>query len=287
MNTFPKVFIIVLNYNGKDVVRTCLNSLFKINYPNVEVVVVDNASTDGSFELAKAAFSKAHFIKNEVNLGFSTGNNIGIRFALEKMADFVLLLNNDTEVTPDFLTELINATTTDEKIGISSPKIFKDKTAQIWFAGGKIDWFKMKSLHENKNNSSIPYETGFISGCAMLIKKNVFKKIGLFDEDFFLYWEDVDFSIRAQKAGFKTVIIPTSTVYHFEKSEGNLPNKIYWLVLSGLIFFKKNTTFPLKIWIGFYTFLRKVKNWRDTKTKKSELAIIVRKAYKDFAKFSI
>jgi len=287
MHTTPKVFIIVLNYNGRDVLKNCLKSVFRINYPNFEVVVVDNASTDGSLESVKADFSKAHFIKNETNLGFSTGNNIGIRFALEKMADFVLLLNNDTEVESNFLQELVTASLADEKIGISSPKIFKDRSENIWFAGGEINWLKMKTAHENHCPvSSKPYETGFISGCAMLIKKEVFKKIGLFDEDFFLYWEDTDFSVRAQRAGFKTVVIPTATVYHFEKSENNKPNKIYWLVLSGLLFFQKNATFPLNIWLKLYVFLRKIKNKRDVKNKTSELALVVQKAYKDFTKFA-
>jgi hypothetical protein len=285
MDKYPKVFIVILNYNGKDVIKNCLKSVFKINYPNLEIVVVDNGSIDGSLEMVKADFSRAHFIKNTVNLGFSTGNNVGIRFALEKMADFVLLLNSDTEVEPDFLSKLIKASMIDKTIGISSPIVFKNKTKNIWFAGGSIDWLKMKSYHTNTIKDSVrPYESGFISGCAMLIKKDVFRECGLLDEDFFLYWEDVDFSVRAQKANFKTVVVPTSTVYHFEKSEGNKPHKIYWLVLSGLLFFKKNAAFPLSLWLKIYVFLRRIKNYHDVSTKKDPNSLAVQKAYQDFAK---
>src|SRR4030042_2545873 len=98
MNKPPKVFIIVLNYNGKDTIKTCLDSVYKSDYPDFEIVVVDNASGDGSFEMAKNYFSRAHFILNEKNIGFAAGNNIAIRFALEKFADYIFFLNNDAAI---------------------------------------------------------------------------------------------------------------------------------------------------------------------------------------------
>lgn len=286
MKTYPKVFILILNYNGKKVIQKCLTSVFKNNYPNFEVVVVDNNSTDGSLELAKANFSKAIFIKNEENLGFAAGNNVGIRFALEKMADFVLTLNNDTEVAPDFLTKLIDITKKDEKIRVLSPVIFKNKTEQIWFSGGKIKWLKMRVDHMQKIMTADFYESEFITGCSMLIGAEVFKKIGLFDEDLFLYWEDADFSFRARKAGFKSGIVSASQVYHYESSERYKENKIYWLVISGLMFFKKNTPIWMRPWMKIYLRSRKIKNWLDVKFKRNDLALTVQKAYKDFKKIS-
>lgn len=280
---YPKVFVVVLNYNGKDVIKNCLSSLFKIDYPDYSVVVVDNDSTDGSLEMAKSNFSKAFFIKNERNVGFSSGNNVGIRFALERMADYVLVINNDTEVERDFLSRLVEAGEKDEKVGIISPVIFEGKTRKIWFSGGKIDWLRMKTRHERNAKSQEIYETGFITGCSMLVKAEVFKKSGLFDEDFFLYWEDADFCFRSQAAGFRNVIVSSSWVYHFEKSSEN-PDKIYWLVLSGLIFFQKNASFLKKIWISGYLSLRKLKNKKDLKMGKGEKAQKVKKAYDDFAK---
>lgn len=283
----PKVFIVILNYNGKDVFKKCLLSVFKNDYPNFEVVLVDNNSTDGSFELAKADFSKATFIKNQENLGFSAGNNMGIRFALERMADYVLLLNNDTEVEKDFLTRLIAVGEKNPKIGILSPLIFNGKTRDIWFSGGSINWLRMKSAHKKTENTTDISNSQFITGCAMLVKKEVFKKVGLLDEDYFLYWEDADISLRASKAGFKEAVVSSSRIYHFEKSEENKENKTYWLVISGLIFFKKNAPAYLKPWIRSYLFLRKSKNYADVLIGKNKLAPSVRRAYKDFKNASI
>lgn len=282
MEKCPKVFIVILNYNGQAVLKKCLRSVFKNNYLNFEVVLVDNNSTDGSFEQAKVDFSKAHFIKNQENLGFSAGNNLGIRFALERMADYVLLLNNDTEVEKDFLTQLITVGEKNPKIGILSPLIFSGKTKEVWFSGGAISWMKMKSTNKKTANTMAVSDSQFITGCAMLVKKEVFRKTGLFDEDYFLYWEDADFSLRASKAGFKEVVVSASQIYHFEKSEENKENKIYWLVISGLIFFQKNTPIYLKPWIILYLLARKSKNYTDVLLGRNKLAISVKRAYKDF-----
>jgi len=287
MKDCPKIFIIVLNYNGKDVIKNCLTTVFKIDYHDFEVVVVDNNSTDGSFELAKAGFSKASFIKNEENLGYAAGNNVGIRFALERMADYVLLLNNDTEVEKDFLTKLIEVAVKDEKIGIASPVIFNGHTRQVWFSGGEIKWLAMKTVHNQAVLTEDYRETEFITGCAMLVRATVFNEIGLLDEDFFLYYEDADFCMRARRAGFKNIVVAGSWIYHFEKSKQNLKQKTYWLVISGLIFFRKNTPLLLRPWIKFYTALRKLKNKLDLKFKKNELAEIVGKAYKDYGNIKI
>ena len=148
MKNFPKVFIIVLNYNGRDVIKRCLSSVFKADYPNFEVIFVDNNSKDGSFEIAKANFSRAVFIRNEENLGFATGCNVGIKFALERMADYVLLLNMDTEVEKDFLSRLVEVAQSQDHIGLLSPVIFNGQNKQIWFSGGKINWLNMKSVHK-------------------------------------------------------------------------------------------------------------------------------------------
>lgn len=287
LSNSPKIFIVVLNYNGKSVIKNCLASVFKVDCPNFEVIVVDNNSTDGSFEFAKANFSKAHFIKNEENLGYAAGNNVGIRFALERMADYVLLLNNDTEADPNFLARLIEVAEKEKRSGILGPVIFKDSDKSIWFSGGKIKWLAMKTMHSQKAETRDAYPSEIISGCAMLVRAGVFKTIGLLDEDFFLYWEDADFSVRARRAGFKNLVVAKSWVYHHERSESNKKQKTYWLVISGLIFFQKNAPFFIRPWIKIYTALRKIKNGLDLKLNRNELAGTVNRAYQDFkyAKF--
>lgn len=285
MKQYPKVSIIILNFNGRAVLNGCLTSVFQVDYPELSVIVVDNNSTDGSLEKAKAKFSKAVFIRNEQNLGFASGNNIGIKFALEHGADYVLLLNNDTIVTPGFLMPLMDTFKVNEKIGLVSPLIFQGNSKKIWFSGGKINWLKMRTKHLNKSRKK-NYKSDFISGCAMFVKKEVFKKVGLLDEDFFLYWEDADFSVRVKRAGFECMIVPDSQIGHFEKSQDSPKEKIYWLVVSGLLFFKKNTYWWLKPWIMVYVSVRKIKNFFDVKFKKDEISIAVNKAYHDFKRYA-
>jgi GT2 family glycosyltransferase len=281
--SFPKVFIIVLNFNARETLRDCLGSIFQLDYPNFELVLVDNFSTDGSFELAKNNYSRAHFIQSGQNVGFSAGVNLGIRFALEKMADYIFLLNPDATIEKNALSLLVEAAEKNPKAGLLSPLIFQNETEKIWFAGGKIDWPKMKTIHEQNIPSEKPYPSDFLSGCAMLIKKEVFKKTELFDEDYFLYWEDADFSFRAHRSGFELLVVPEAQVFHFEKSENNPQNKTYWLVFSGLIFFQKNAPFWLRLWLRPYILARKFKNWRDLGKKDHPLAETVKKAYNDYA----
>lgn len=279
----PKVFVIILNYNGKKTLTDCLKSVFQMNYPDFEVVVVDNNSKDGSVEEAKSLFSRAHFIINEANLGFAAGNNVAIRFALEKGADYVWLINNDASVEKNTLSALIEEGEKKNSIGILSPLILHSETKNIWFGKGVIDWKQMKTLHVSPPTLLQPYASEYICGCAMLIKKEVFKKIGLLDEKYFLYYEDADFSVRALKAGFELQIIPSVQVFHHEASSEN-PNKLYWLVLSGLQFFHTQSPAYIKPWIVFYTLLRRLKNKVDILIKPSEEAQEVSRAYFDYFK---
>ena len=279
----PKVFIVVLNHNGGELLENCLKSLEKVTYQNFSVVVADNASKDGSLEMVRQNFPKAVIIENGKNIGFAAGNNIGIQYALARSADYVLLLNQDTEVEIDFLDKLIEAAERNPQVGILSPLIFWKKTEKIWFSGGKINWLTMKAVNKNSLCCDAPYETGFITGCSMLIRKEVFDEIGFLSEKYFLYWEDADFSYQAKKADFLNLVVPESRVYHFEKSGLASGKKLYWLVLSGLIFFKRNANFPMNVWIFFYTKLRIAKNILDRLVySKDNNKLEVGKAYEDF-----
>ncbi len=285
----PKVFVIILNYNGRETLFHCLSSVFRSDYPDLKVVVVDNNSQDESLEIAKKNFSQAYFIENSENIGFAAGNNIGIRFALERMADYIFLLNNDAEVERKTISNIIQIAEKNSSLGILSPLIYKNKTEKIWFAGGKIDWLRMRAIHTDfkiKSKKSKLWSTDYISGCAMLIKKEVFKKIGLLNEDYFLYYEDVDFSWRAYQSGFQLMVTSESRVYHFEKSEENKPAKIYWLVLSGILFFRKNAPLLWRPYISVYLWLRKIKNQMDLKWRNNQFALETRRAYRDSEKLN-
>jgi GT2 family glycosyltransferase len=281
----PKVFVIVLNYNGKDVLKRCLQSTYRTDYPNFEVVVIDNDSKDGSFEEAKGLFPRAHFIKNAENLGFAAGNNIGIRFALEKGADYVWMLNNDTKVEKETLSQLVAEGESRPKAGILSPLILHSRTKNIWFGGGKIDWWTMKTVHVPPQSLYSAFATEYVCGCAMLVKKEVFRQAGLLDEHFFLYYEDADFSIRTRRCGFELHVVPKAHVFHDEASSEN-PEKVYWLVVSGLQFFRRHTPVFMKPWSFLYLQARKLKNWRDIASGRHPSALEVRRAYRSYADFS-
>jgi len=231
----PKVFIIILNWNGARDTKECLESLEKLNYSPFEIIVVDNASTDDSIrnlkEKIKDLKNGVILIENKSNLGFSGGNNVGVEYALKNGADYVLLLNNDTTVDAEFLKHLVLSGETDGSIGILAPKIyFFDDPKRIWFGGGSFNWI-FGSGHidfgkiDNEGADIEERKTQFITGCAMLVKSNVFKKIGMLDERFFLYYEDTDFSLRAKKEGFKCVFVPSAKIWHKIPLE-SLKNKL-------------------------------------------------------------
>ena len=282
-SNFPKIFVVILNFNGASTLPACLTSVFQSDYPNFEIIVVDNDSKDGSFEQAKSNFSRLYLIKNSKNLGFSQGNNVGIRYALEKFTDYVFLLNNDAIIEKGTLSLLEKTARENSTVGIISPLIMEGDNKNIWFAGGEIQWNKMRSRHLTIPASELPYSSEYLSGCAMLINKAVFQKIGLFDERFFLYYEDADFSLRAKKANFDLLIDPSIRIKHLEQSNQS-DSKVYWLVLSGLLFFHIHGSLSQKIWFFFYTAMRKIKNFYKYHLRKNFSAKKVYLAYQDFKK---
>jgi len=171
----PRVFIIILNWNNWLDTFECLESLKNNDYPNYEVVIVDN----GSDEKPQSPNPDIKIIYNKENLGFSEGNNVGIKYALEHGADYVLLLNNDTVVSNDFLSKLVKAAESNEEIGMVGSKIyFYDQKDRIWFAGGKVNWLynkgTMRGYNEiDKGQYDLPeiQETDYLTGCCILVKK--------------------------------------------------------------------------------------------------------------------
>src|SRR3989344_9241292 len=201
----PKVFIILLNWNNVKDTILCLRSLGDVNYKRISILVVDNNSSDNSvpelesFEKNNPSFN-LEIIKNNENSGFAGGNNIGIDIALERGADYVLLLNNDTEVSPDFITPLLSEAEKNDKAGIITPSIFfYDERDLLWFGGKtKIEWLRMEkaisnSLFKKKiPDNPVSTKVNFFTGACMFIKRKVLEEVGGFDERFFLYFEDAD-----------------------------------------------------------------------------------------------
>jgi GT2 family glycosyltransferase len=219
----PLVSIIILNYNGASVVDNCIQSVLDTNYSNFEVIFVDNASVDGSYELAVSKFGKdqrLHFVKNDENKGFAEGNNIGLTYA---KGDYVTLLNNDTEVDKDWLRESIKVVVSDEKIGVVQSKLFFWYNREVLESAGafidKCGYGFERGFVKDKNMYNEVDEVFYANGAAVTIKMQALKKMGsakaeLFDSDYFFAYEDVDLSWKMRLAGYKTVVAPNSIVYH-------------------------------------------------------------------------
>lgn len=220
MGNSAKVEVIILNWNGKEDTIECLNSLQKVKYDNFEITVVDNASTDDSVEIIAAEFPSVKLIKNNMNLMYAGGNNVAIKEVLNGDAVHILILNNDTILHEDFLEHLVKVFRSDEKVGIVAPKInyYSDRKL-IWYAGGFVNFFTGNIYHrglrkQDDGKYDLSNEVDYATGCCMLIKRELFEKIGLLDEAYYIYTEDVDFSFKAQAAGYKVVFEPRSLIWH-------------------------------------------------------------------------
>jgi hypothetical protein len=216
----PFVAAIVLNWNGLKDTHECLKSLQGISYQNYRIVLVDNASTDGSVKILRKAYPDLTIIENEENLGFSEGNNVGIRYALSQGADYIWILNNDTVVDPLALTALIDVAGENTKIGILGSKIYYyDEPDTLWFAGGPMDWHNLETPHVGINEKDYGQydeikEYDRVAGCSMMVTRELCDQIGLMDPAYFLYVEEIDWCLRAWANGFKVVYVPGSKVYH-------------------------------------------------------------------------
>jgi len=266
------VFVSILNFNGAKNTLECLASLKKINSKdfNLTILVVDNASSEKlSLKSETTGKIKVQVIENKENLGFSGGNNIGIKQALKNNADYVLILNNDTFVAPDFLNQLMKVAEKNQNAGILVPKIYfapefeyhkeryseKEKGKVFWYAGGKMDWKNVigsnRGVDEvDKGQFEKEEETEMATGCCMLIRREVLERIGNFDENYFLYYEDADLTMRAKKNGFKIIYVPSSIVWHKNAgSTGGSGSALqdYYITRNRLLFGSKYASIRAKL----------------------------------------
>lgn len=217
----PKVAVILLNWNNKGDTLECIESLKRVTYPNFEVLVVDNGSSDDSVSSIRAAYPDVTLIENKANLGFTGGNNVGIRQALANGADYVLLLNNDTVVDPAFLDKLVQVMESDPSIGIAGPKMYYySEPRRIWCTGGKVNHWRGEAW--NLGNDEIDVgnfdkltDVDFMNGCALIVTRKVLEDIGMLHEPMFCYFEENDFCARAKKHGYRIVYVPASKIWHW------------------------------------------------------------------------
>ena len=220
-----KVAVVILNFKVKDLTIKCLQSVQKSTYQSVDIIVVDNDSQDGiGGELCK--FKDVKFIQNKDNLGYAGGNNVGIKYALNKKVDYVFVLNPDTTIDKKAIENLLKSSEK-ESAQVSGPKIFLGNSKTIWYAGGIFDTENVLGIHrgvdekdQGQYDSSV--ETDYITGAALFVSGEVFERVGLFDEDYFLYYEDMDFCLRVKDSGFKIMYFPQAVVYHHNAKSAGL-----------------------------------------------------------------
>lgn len=258
-----KVSIIILTNNALEMTKEELVDISVLNPGklDLECIVVDNDSSDGTEkELKNYSLPNMDykFIQSGANLGYAGGNNVGIKDALKRKTDYIMLLNNDVIVPPDMVTKMVSFMEKNPKVGIASPKMYFAKGYEfhknrykksefekvIWYAGGIIDWDNIYSSHKGVDEVDIgQYEkaepTDFANGATLLVKREVFEKVGLLDPSFFLYWEDPDFSMKAKKHGFETYYVPDTCMWHKVSTSAGGPGSLtndYFLTRNRLFF---------------------------------------------------
>jgi len=229
------------------VTADCLRSVLESNYPRLHIAVVDNASRDGTVEFVRRVFPQVTVIENQRNLGYAAGCNVGIRYALDKGAKYVFLLNNDTLVESGLIDLLVSWAESHPSDGILTPLIcYTDKSKDVWFAGSRrrpltLDTEEFGKGRTKRISVKQSREVDYVIGCAMFVRSQVLREVGLFDESFFMYYEDLDLSIRAQTAGYKLRYVAGSAVWHrVETSTSNAPSLRYYYRARGSVrFYRK------------------------------------------------
>jgi len=252
MSSKPSVFAITLNLNGKHDTEECVSALLEMTYPNYEVIVVDNGSGDGSVQYLKKKFKKKiSIIACEKNLGYSKGFNSGIRYAMRRGAEYLLILNNDTVIHKDALTELVSIAESDPKIGFVSGKVYHyekpnvlqtigKKRHPIYIVKGHVG---ANELDEGQYDTITDYE--FIDDVFLLVRKKVVEQTKGYDENFFLYFEETDWCARVRRAGYRIVYTPYAKIWHkgsMSTGGGMNPTNIFWISRNRYLFIKRNGT---------------------------------------------
>lgn len=247
--SLPYVFTIILNWNQAQLTLGCLKSLSKTMYSSNTVVVVDNGSTDGSLELIRSQYQDVVLLPQNENLGFCEGNNIGIRYALDQGADYVLLLNNDTEVSPDMIGKLVDACEANPIVGMAGPTMYYyDEPTKIASAGGRVDfdkglyWQQQVGVQDVSLVDEHVQEVDYIVSCGVLVRRAAIEQIGLLDSRFFINGDDIDWGLRTIKAGFKVVYVPDAKMWHMISAAMGVasPAANYYITRNKFLIFGKH-----------------------------------------------
>ena len=252
---WPLVSVITVNYNQSQVTFDLLASLRKITYPNIEIIVVDNASPNDNPDSIKRNYPEITLIKSSKNLGFAGGNNLGIE---KSTGDYLLFINNDTEVPAGFMEPLVAFFQTHPDAGVVSPKIRYHHTPEmIQYAGYSelnpytIRNFSIGYKEIDKSQYDTDCQTAFGHGAAMMVPRKVIEKVGMMPDIYFLYYEEIDWGWKIRKAGYQNYYVGNSVIFHKESiSTGkNSPLKTYYMARNRILFTRRNSK-GLQKWIS-------------------------------------
>lgn len=268
VNHYPKVTIIVLNWNNYKDTSECLNGLEKTNYPNFNILIIDNDSTDGSGKLLKERYSNRHdVIINSMNSGYTGGNNIGIKAAMQNNPEYILIMNNDTVVSdPDYLSKMIKFINDKNQIGILGPKIVSHDGKRTFTEYFSSKWWKKIeskfSLNVDKYGNKARISTRLL-GAVLLIRTDLIKSIGMFDEKFFMYCEEDDLSLRALINKYDVVYYPETVVFRKTENDGEEYNRrsTYYIGRNKVLMLRKNLKGTFKVFMLFYNLVGEIKRF--------------------------
>ncbi|MFH1690116.1 MAG: glycosyltransferase family 2 protein [Candidatus Eisenbacteria bacterium] len=242
----PPVWAVVVNWNGLEVVEPCLRTLLASSYPNLSVLVVDNASSDGSAHFVREEFPSVRVAEQPSNRGYAAGVNAGLTVALDGGAEYVLLLNNDIELDAGAVSALVDVATAHPQSAFVGPMIYyADRPNVIWSAGGAVSFWSGGIRHLGLREEDVGQYAGvrevdYVTACAVLASASAVRKIGPMDESYYMYNEDTDWCVRARSAGFTVLVAPTAKIWHkvsMSSGGGLTPFRIYNRLRSTLRFF--------------------------------------------------
>lgn len=264
----PCIITVILNTNRRDDTLACLDSLLKNTYENHQVIVLDNASSDGSVEAIQSSFPTVHIIELFDNLGYAGNNNVGIEAAMAQGADWILVLNEDTILNPDCLAQLVGVGESNAQIGIVGPMVYHfDEPDVIQSAGGQLSrYWEGSHIAQNELDQGQfdqPHLVDWISGCAIMVKHEVIEQVGILDERFFYYWEETEWCIRARKFGWQIMHVPQAKLWHkgVQRDYHPKPSVTYYKTRNRFLTLSKHDA-PLTTWImAWGQIMRTLASW--------------------------
>ena len=282
-NPLPFVHVLSLNWNGREYLKDFCDTILALDYPHYKVSVIDNASSDGSVDFLENNYPSIEVIRNRENLGYAAGYNVGIQKAYEGGAGYFFILNNDTVVPPETLRNLVIVALTDSSIGFVTGKVYFNENRSMLQTAGKKDklWqATVVNVGQNqidKGQFDVQRDYDYLDDVFWLVKRDVYEKLGGYDPEFFLYWEETDWCARAKGKGFRLVYTPTAKIYHkvsLSTGGGSNPKKSYHIRRNAVLFYYRHKPRPVFLY-KLILVVTEIFDWRRV------AAFIVKGKYKE------